>query len=416
MKATETISEKAAEPTPQKARKPGVVIPLGKMRSTPLLRSRGVLAWSKRHWVVASAIACIALPTLLVTLYLLLIASDRYAVKIKFSVRGQDTPAVDMLGVLGNFGGNSGMASDSYVLIDYVLGRGMIEDIKDNIDIRKLYSQKSIDWFSRLSGTEKIEDVVEYWQKMTTATFEPSTGIIRIEVTAYDPKEAVDLANAITNSADKLINHLSTESRRDALKAATTEVDRAEQRQRMLRVAMRKFREQEQIADPVKRAGFQQEMIERSKAELTRVETEMETARGFMKEDAPSIIVLKNQRDALVKQLAELQKEVSGGASGRSDRSGGGSRTVANMLSSYEELLAERTFAEKAYITSLASLERARYEADRKVRYLAIFDKAAMPEDARYPRKLRNIFMTAAGAAIVWAISMFFVFGAREHA
>ena len=408
---------KATEATSEAARKPAVVIPLGKTRSIPIPRSRGVLAWAKRRWVLASALVCVALPTLLVTFYLVLIASDRYAVKVKFSVRGQETQAIDMLGVLGNFGGNSGMAADSYVLIDYVLGRGMIEDIKGTIDVRKIYSRKSIDWLSRISGEEKIEDVVEYWQKMVNASYEPSTGIIRIEVTAYDAKEAVELADAITNSSDQLINRLSTESRRDALKAANTELERAEQRQRMLRAQMRKFREQEQIADPVKRAGHQQEMIEKSRAELTRLDTELQAARGFMKEDAPSIVVLKNQRVALVNQLASLQKEVGGDTTTPSNgKPTEGNRTVAKMLASYEELEAERVFAEKAYITALASLERARYEADRKQRYLAIFDKAAMPEEARYPRKLRDIFMTAVGAAIVWAIGLFFFVGAREHA
>ena len=408
MKAQEAISETA--------RKPAVVIPLGKRGSIPIPRSRGLLAWAKRRWIMASALACVALPTLVVALYLLLIASERYAVKVKFAIRGQETPAVDMLGILGNFGGSSGMSADSYILIDYVLGRGMIDDLKNTVDVRALFSKSSIDWLSRMSGNEKIEDVLEYWQKMVSASFEPSTGIIRLEVTAYDPKEAFDLANAITAAADRLINQLSNESRRDALKAATTEVERAEQRQRMLRSGMRKFREQEQIADPVRRAGFQQEMIEKSKAELTRVDTELQAARGFMKEDAPSIVVLKNQRAALLKQLAVLQREVSGEAAATSEKQADGKRTVARMLSSYEELEAERIFAEKAYLTALASLERARYEADRKVRYLAIFETAAMPEEAKYPRIARDITMIALAATILWGIGLFFVFGAREHA
>ena len=406
----------ATEATSEKARKPGVVIPLGKSRSIPIPRSRGLLSWAKRRWVMASALVCVGLPTLVFSLYLGLFASYRYAVTIKFSVRGQETAAIDMLGVLGTFGGGSGMATDSYILIDYVLGRGMIEDLKSTVDIRKLYSNSSIDWFSRLSENVKIEDVVEYWQKRVTANYEPSTGIIRIEVTAFDPKETLELADAITASSDRLINHLSAESRHDALKAATTEVERAEQRQRMLRAAMRKFREQEQIADPVRRAGFQQEMIEKTKAEITRLDTELQTARGFMKDDAPPIVVLKNQRAALVKQLANLQKEVSGETTSTNEKPGEGTRTVARMLSSYEELEAERLFAEKAYLTALASLERARYEADRKVRYLAIFDKAEMPEEAKYPRILRDIFMAAVGSTLLWLVGLFFIFGAREHA
>lgn len=398
--------------------KPAKVIPLGRRAVLPIKHSRGLLAWARKHWIQASGILAVVLPTVIGSLYVGLIASDRFSVEVKLAVRGQDTPAMDVLGVLGTLGGTN-MSPDSYIMIDYVLGRNMVDELQTKVDLRKLYSRSSIDWFSRLNPDQPIEKIIDYWQSMVTATYEPSTGIVRLEVTAYDPKDAVEIANAVIASTDNLINHLSTESRRDALKAATVEVERAEQRQRMLRTAMRKFREQEQIADPMRRAGFQQDMIEKSKAELQRIDTELQTSRGFMKDDAPSIIVLKNQRVAAVKQLEALQREISG--EGAADgtaaaKSSDSIRAVASMLSTYEELEAERGFAEKAYLTSLASLERARYEADRKQRYLAIFEKAELPQDAKYPRRFRDMVMIAVGASLLWGLGVFIVIGIKEHA
>ncbi len=409
MKATtEAVREAPRKPAAK-------VIPLGRKAVIPIERSRGILAWAKKHWIRASGLLAVVVPVVVATLYLGLIASDRYSVEVKLAVRGQDTPAVDVLGVLGSFGGGN-MSTDAYIMIDYVLGRNMVDELSRNIDLRKLYSRSSVDWFSRLDPDKSIEETTEYWQKMTTAVFEPATGIIRIEVTAYDPKDAVTLSNAVIASADSLINRLSAESRRDALKAATSEVERAEQRQRMLRAAMRKFREQEQIADPVRRAGFQQEMIEKAKAELQRIDTELQTARGFMKDTAPSIIVLKNQRSAALKQFDSLQREISGETVGGGQAKNQDSiKAVASMLSTFEELEAERGFAEKAYLTALASLERARYEADRKQRYLAIFEKADLPQDAKYPRRTRDIVMIAVAAGLLWGLGVFIVFGIREH-
>ena len=409
---------KGIQPTTVVPPKAATVIPLqGKGKRSPNARPtpRGVFNWVKKNWIVASAIAFVLAPLLTVTLYLGLIASDRYSVEVKLAVRSQETPAIDALGVFSSFGGGSGTASDSYILIDYLLGRGMVEEMTRTVDVRRMYSNDSVDWFSRLDATRPIEEIVAYWQKMITASFEPATGIVRIEVTAYDREETVKLANAVVAAADGLVNRLSTESRSDALKAATFELERAEQRQRLIRAAMRKFREQEQIADPIRRAGAQQEMIEKAKVDLQRIDTELQTARGFMKDDAPSIVVLKNQRIAISKQLADLQKEVGFESGSGEAGKPGGHRAVASMLATYEELEAERQFAEKAYLSALASLERARYDADRKLRFLAVFEKPSSPEEAKYPRTLRDIAVTFLSLGLLWGLGVFIVFGIREH-
>lgn len=392
---------------------PAVVIPIGNAAKTVKAVRKRYPAWFRWNWVRGSAMLCVVLPTLLATLYLGLFASDRYAVEVKFAVRGQETAAIDALGSFG-LGGGGNMSSDSYILVDYIRSRSMYEEVSRRVDLPSIYSDPSVDWFSRLNPRLPIERIAEYWAKMTAVSYEPATGIIRVEVTAYDKENAVKIANAVTSVAEGLINRLSTESRHDALKAATTEVERAEQRQRMLRTAMRKFREKEQISDPVRRAGAQQEMIEKSRHELQRIDTELQAARGFMKEDAPPIIVLKNQRLAVQKQVDTLLNEVGG--TGRDFPAGQDtSRTVASMLSSYEELEAERIFAEKAFITSLASLERARFEADRKQRFLAIFEKANAPEEARYPARVRGVFITSVTTLLLWGLGVLIVLGIREH-
>lgn len=410
---------KGIQPATVAPPKAATVIPLqGKAKRPASAKPtpRGVANWARKNWIAASAIAFVLMPLLVVTFYLGLLASDRFSVEVKLAVRSQETPAVDALGVFSSFGGGGGTASDSYILIDYLLGRGMVEEMTRTVDVRRMYSNSSVDWISRLDATRPIEEIVEYWQKMVTASFEPATGIVRIEVTAYDREETVKLANAVVAAADGLVNRLSAESRHDALKAATTELERAEQRQRLIRAAMRKFREQEQIADPIRRAGAQQEMIEKAKGELQRIETELQTARGFMKDDAPSIVVLKNQRAAMLKQIDELQKEVGveGSASGEAGKAGG-RRAVASMLATYEELEAERQFAEKAYLSALASLERARYDADRKQRFLAVFEKPGTPEEAKYPRTLRDITVAFLAFGLLWGLGVFIVFGIREH-
>lgn len=377
---------------------------------------RHVFHWMRHHWIIASALVCIALPSVLASIYLGLFASDRFAVEFRLALRGQDNQIVDPLGMLSGLTGASQLGSESYIVIDYIRSRAMIDALSKTLDIRKMYSKPSIDWFSRFDPDDSAEKLLLYWNKMLNASYEPSTGIIKIEAVAYDRKEALELAKSISTNAEALVNRLSEDSRNDALKAAIIELGRAEQRQRSLRASMREFREKEQISDPAKRAGAQQELIEKARAELSRNETELQTARGYMKDDSPAIAVLKNQRAALTKQLESLQRDIGGGAmfavnSGQGDNLS----AVASMLSTYEELEGERAFAEKAYLAAQSSLERARIEADRKHRYLAMFVPPSLPEDAKYPMRVQGVVLTIVVCSVLWSLGLLVVFGIRDH-
>ena len=159
--------------------KPGVVIPIGKTGVVVKTPQKGWAAWFKKHWIQGSAVLAIGLPLAIATLYLGLIASDRYAVEVKFAVRGQETPAIDALGVFG-LGGGGGMGSDSYMIVDYVRSRSMFEEVSKSVDVAKMFSASSIDWFSRLDSRQPIERIVDYWGKMINVNYEPSTSIIRV--------------------------------------------------------------------------------------------------------------------------------------------------------------------------------------------------------------------------------------------
>lgn len=393
------------------------VVPLREKDRPFLVRHGKSLRRLTRNWGVVSILLVVALPLIVTALYLFAIASDRYAVEVRFAVRSQETTALDALGVLGGMaGGSSSTGGDSYILVDYLRSRQLIDDLKDTIDLKSAYSKDDIDLLSRFSSHGTNAELTEYWRKMTRAYFDSSTGIVNVETSAFTAAESLKIAEGMTKQAALLVNRLSSEARTDALKAAEDEVARAEQRQRFLRAATRKFREQEQIADPVRRAGFQQEMVEKFKAELNRIDTELASIRPFMKDDAPSVTVLKSQRSAITQQIATLERQIGGEPNPAGAVAGANQqRTTASMLSSFEELEAERVFAEKSYMTALASLEHARLEADRKHRYLAVYVAPKLPDEAIYPAKLHTLSVVAATAILAWLIGWLLFLGVREH-
>ena len=93
----------------------------------------------------------------------------------------------------------------------------------------------------------------------------------------------------------------------------------------------------------------------------------------------------------------------------------GSGDSLTKQLKTYEDLQTEQGFAEKAYLSTLASMERARVDADRQQRYLAVFISPSVPEDALYPERLHWIIIITLGSFIVWGISSLTMAGIRDH-
>ena len=91
-----------------------------------------------------SAIICIALPTLVATLYYLFIAADQYSSEGRFAVRTSEATPVSANST------RSWRASasppprrpppDSYIVVEYLQSRRLVEDLQARLDLRKIYS------------------------------------------------------------------------------------------------------------------------------------------------------------------------------------------------------------------------------------------------------------------------------------
>lgn len=385
-----------------------VVVPLP-VRAVKREAQRVASVWADR-WLPLSAALVILLPTLLVALYLAVVASNRYAVEVRFAVRGQEVAMMDAAGMFGALGGApSQTASDSFIVADYLVSRQLVEELDARVDLRAMYTKPGIDILSRLSPEASIERLVEYWRAMTRVYFDSTKGTISLEVSAFRPQDATRIAEESVALARLLVNRLSEESRADALRGALADVERAEFRVRMMREAMQQFREEQRIADPVTSAGTAQSRIASLQAEISAIDTQLGSALAFMSEEAPSVVVMRAQRAALEQQLARARADIDGSAQAQ----GGGA--VATMLSTFEELEIERQFAQQAYTAALASLERARGEADRTQRYLAVFADPRTPQEALYPRVLRSILTVFAFAGLAWVLGVLLFYGVREH-
>src|SRR5580765_945968 len=101
-----------------------------------------------------------------------------------------------------------------------------------------------------------------------------------------------------------------------------------------------------------------------------------------MRDDAPSVKVLKVRIGSLEAQRRSLAHEMTDPDNSRSN-------TLSRILGSYEQLESDRKFAEAAYQHGLASLDQTRASADRQHVFIASVMAPGLPEEALYPRRWR---------------------------
>ena len=122
------------------------------------------------------------------------------------------------------------MGLDSYVVVQYLASRAIIDDLSATLDLRQMFSRAEADWPVRLDLPVSIEELVRYWKRQVDAFFDATNGTIVVRARAFTPQDALRLADGILASSERLINDLSARARRDALRNAEEEVDRAETR------------------------------------------------------------------------------------------------------------------------------------------------------------------------------------------
>lgn len=390
---------------------PGVVSFPEQAMAAPGAEARGRRPRSRRRFVLAlSFLLCVAVPSMLGALYFAFFASDRYVSGAGFAVRGIDAGGgTDFLGAVTGLASTGSTTSDSYILLDYLKSRDLVERLEQDFPLRESFGRQDADMLSRLDPSSEIEHVVDYWASRITTSFAPSTGIVKFEVEAFTPEDAQKLAALVLDHGKALVNELSIRARRDALAHAEEEVARAEARLKQALDAVRTFRETERSIDPAGDARAQTELIGGLERQLADLKARIAALRPSVSPNAPSLRNLVRQAEALAQQISAAREGLAAGETGDEPAS------LSGQLASFETLEIERSFAQKAYASAFSSLEKARIEAGRQQRYLAVYSAPAIPQYPAYPRRLLNSLLLLGGLCTAWGIGALIAYAVRDH-
>ena len=362
-----------------------------------------------RHWMlVISFVLFVVLPTVFAAIYLYTRAADQYASRIGFSVRSEEvSSAFEILGSLTNLSGSS--SSDTDILYKFVQSQELIEDVDKKLDLRAIWSKPVGDPFFAIDPDASIEDLQDYWEEMVRVAYDPGTGLIEIEVRAFDPQDARRIAEEILARSADLINELSAVAQEDVTRYAREELDQAVERLKKARTAMTMFRNQTQIIDPSADLQGQMGLLNSLQLKLAEALIELDILVETVRPNDPRIEQARRQAEVIQKRIETERRKL-----GVTDKDGSGA--YAELVGQFEVLAVDMKFAEEAYTSALSAYDSAVSKARRQSRYLAIYLHPTLAQTAEYPRREILLGVLALMLFGSWSILVLVAYSLKDRA
>ncbi len=348
-------------------------------------------------------------PTAVADWYLQFRAADQYASTVGFSVRREEaTSPLDLLS--GGIPGVSGSSSsDTDILYKFIQSQKLVSEMDAQLDLKGLWSKPENDPVFAFDPSGSIEDLMRYWERMVKIYYDRSAGLIEIRVLAFDPDDATLIARTLFEKSAEMVNELSAIAREDAVRYSWEELTEAKDRLTVARQKVQEFRNLHQLVDPTIEITTQSQLIGTLQGQLAEARIALELLRETAPADDPRVNRANRQIEVIERQIeAERSKLGVGSNADQGD-------AFAGILGEYERLVVEREFAEKTYVSALATYDLSLADARRKTRYLAAYTQPTRAETSRYPERMTILGLLALFLFLGWSIVTLVVYSLKDR-
>ncbi len=338
-------------------------------------------AGQKRSLLRKSWLWCIILPFLLCGVYFGLIASDRYVGEAKVIVKQADNNSTADFGIALLGTAMSSGKQDAQLVRQFILSLDMLHYLDNTLALREHYQSKDADILSRLYEWESQEDFLNYYRQHLAVTYDELSSVLTIRAEAFTPEFAQEIVKTVLQQSEQYINQIGHQLASEQVNFVEKELDRATQHLRKSKQQILEFQEEYQLFSPEQESGAKLTMVNELEAQITRHKAELNNLRSYMNETAADIVALKAKISSLETQLLIERAKLVG------DKS----NTFSDVTAKHADLLLDLEFATDLYKASLMSLEQARIEAYRKLKYLVVVDSPSLAEEAEFPKRVYNL-------------------------
>ena len=189
------------------------------------------------------------LPTVLAGYYFYAVATPMFSTKSEFLILQADNVGGSGLGGLLS-GTQFATSQDSIATQSYLQSKDAMLRLDGDVGFKSHFSQPWIDPIQRLSPDATNEEAYKIYKKNVQIGYDPTEGVIRMEVVAANPEVATSFATHLISYAEDRVNNLSQQKRGDQMRDAMSGFETAQQERRAAQEALVKLQQQGAMLDP----------------------------------------------------------------------------------------------------------------------------------------------------------------------
>lgn len=343
----------------------------------------------------------VGIPTFVAGWYYYNVATPMYSTKSEFVIQQATPPAAGAGGLGGLFSGTAfATATDSIAVQSYLESRDALLRLDSDVGFKDHFRDPAVDPLQRLDAEATNEEAYKLYNRYVKLGYDPTEGIIRMEVVAASPEASLAFSEALIRYAEERVDNLTQRLREDQMAGAIASYEDAEAKMREAQLAVVALKEQTGIVDSVGVVGARLQQVSTFEVELNQKRLQLESLLANARPNAARVRGLEGDIARLEALIAELQDELTAeGAENASLARTSSQLTVAEVeLQTRQAMLAQ----------ALQQLETARIEANRQTRYLSLGVEPVPPDEPTYPRAFENTilaFLIFAGIYLMFSIT-----------
>lgn len=326
----------------------------------------------------------VGLPTLLCGIYFATIATPLYATKSEFVIQQSEAASSPSLG--GLFSGTGFATSqDSITVQSFLQSRAAMLRLDDDIGFKSHFQQEWIDPIQRLPENATNEQAYKTYARHVTIGYDPSEGIIKLEVVAADPEVSADFSRALISYAEEQVDQLTQRLREDQMAGARDSFTDAEAKMIAAQNRVLELQTQLGVLDPASESSALMGQITNFETQLGEKRLQLQQLLDNARPNQARVDGVRGDIQRLETLIAQLRAQLT--------NSGTTTNSLAKVTS--ELRIAELDLQTRQLMMqqALQQLETARIEANRQTRYLSMGVIPVATDEPSYPKRFENTLL-----------------------
>lgn len=326
----------------------------------------------------------VLLPTLMAGYYYYKVATPMYATKSEFVIQNAEGSGS---GGLGSLFSGSGLATsqDSITVQSYLTSRDAMIRLDQEVGFKDHFSNPLIDPIQRLSEGASNEEAYRLYKRNVKIGYDPSEGIIKMEVIAVDPATSARYSEALIRYAEERVDSLTQRKREDQMQGARESYADAEAKMLEAQAEVQRLQEEMGVLDAGSEGAAIMGQINGFELQLLEKQLQLAQLEANAQPNQARVEGVKGDIARLEAVIAELRAKLTENTGGNGSLAAiQGKLAVAQTNMETRILLMQQ---------ALQQLETARIEANKQTRYLELGVSPVAPDEATYPRAFENTIL-----------------------